>query len=59
VYLALHGSMQVVGLGEAPEQVILRRVRGGSWAEPRRRASRPATTCTRNLSPGIVDPSTC
>ncbi|MSP24572.1 MAG: M81 family peptidase [Myxococcales bacterium] len=27
VYLALHGSMQVVGLDEAPEAVILRRVR--------------------------------
>lgn len=27
VYLALHGSMEVQGLGEAPEAVILRRVR--------------------------------
>jgi len=34
VYLALHGSMQVEGLSEAPEAVILRRA-GRRWARGR------------------------
>ncbi len=52
VYLALHGSMEVSGLGEAPEAVILRRVR---------RALGPAAEVAvsydlhANLSEGLVE----
>lgn len=57
IYLALHGSMQVEGLREAPEAVILRRVReaarGRAGAPPRIAAS---FDLHGNLSPGIVEP---
>lgn len=54
LYLALHGSMQVDGLGEAPEAVILRRVREAlRGAETRIAAS---FDLHGNLSPGIVEP---
>lgn len=52
VYLALHGSMEVVGLGEAPEAVILRRVREVVGADAKLAAS---FDLHGNLSAGIVD----
>ncbi len=52
VYLALHGSMQVVGLDEAPEAVILRRVREVVGDEAKLAAS---FDLHGNLSAGIVD----
>jgi microcystin degradation protein MlrC len=53
VYLALHGSMEVVGLDEAPEAVILRRVREVLPAEAKIAAS---YDLHGNLSAGLVDP---
>ena len=52
IYLALHGSMQVEGLGEAPEAVILRRVREVA------RGAKIAVSYDlhANLSSGLVDP---
>lgn len=52
VYLALHGSMEVAGLGEAPEAVILRRVREAAGG------ARLAASFDLhgNLSAGIVEP---
>lgn len=52
VYLALHGSMEVVGLDEAPEAVILARVRQALGAEARIAAS---FDLHGNLTAGIVD----
>jgi len=54
IYLALHGSMEVAGLMEAPEAVIIRRVREA--------AGRPLKVAVSldlhaNLSAGIVDGS--
>jgi microcystin degradation protein MlrC len=57
VYLALHGSMQVDGLDEPPEQVILRRVRerlGGRAGQAPRVAV--SYDLHANLSTGLVDP---
>jgi len=53
VYLALHGSMQVDSLGEAPEAVIIRRTREvvGSSAQ-----IAVSYDLHANLSPGTVDP---
>ncbi|MFO0614001.1 MAG: M81 family metallopeptidase [Polyangiaceae bacterium] len=53
VYLALHGSMEVVGLDEAPEAVILRRVRAMVGREARIAVSYDLHA---NLSSGLVDP---
>ncbi len=53
VYLALHGSMQVDGLDEAPEAVILRRVRALVGPKVRLAASYDLHA---NLSSGLVDP---
>lgn len=53
VYLALHGSMVVLGLGEAPEAVILRRVREVIGAEAGLAVS---YDLHGNLSAGLVDP---
>ncbi|HEY8428106.1 MAG TPA: M81 family metallopeptidase [Sandaracinaceae bacterium] len=53
IYLALHGSMQVAGLAEAPEAVILRRVREAAGPRPRIAAS---FDLHGNLSAGIVEP---
>ncbi len=53
IYLALHGSMQVSGLDEAPEAVILRRVREAAGPRPRIAAS---FDLHGNLCAGIVDP---
>jgi microcystin degradation protein MlrC len=53
VYLALHGSMEVKGLGEAPEAVILRRVRELIGADAGLAVS---YDLHGNLSAGLVDP---
>lgn len=53
VYLALHGSMQVEGLDEAPEAVILRRVRALVGASAKIAVSYDLHA---NLSAGLVDP---
>ncbi|MEB2311444.1 MAG: M81 family metallopeptidase [Sorangiineae bacterium] len=53
IYLALHGSMQVDGLGEAPETVIIRRVRE---AAPGARIA-VSYDLHANLSSGMVDPT--
>ncbi len=53
IYLALHGSMQVEGLREAPEAVILRRVREAAGPGVKIAAS---FDLHGNLSAGIVDP---
>jgi microcystin degradation protein MlrC len=55
VYLALHGSMEVDGLGEAPEAFVLRRVR-----EVVGDAVKIAVSYDLhgNLSAGLVDPAT-
>jgi microcystin degradation protein MlrC len=53
VYLALHGSMEVRGLGEAPEAVILRRVREVIGGEAGLAVS---YDLHGNLSAGLVDP---
>jgi microcystin degradation protein MlrC len=54
VYLALHGSMEVTGLDEAPEAYILRRVRGviGNGAK-----IAVSYDLHANLTAGIVDPA--
>ncbi|MCC6521288.1 MAG: M81 family metallopeptidase [Polyangiaceae bacterium] len=53
IYLALHGSMQVEGLGEAPEAVILRRVREAAGPGPKLAVSYDLHA---NLSAGLVEP---
>lgn len=53
VYLALHGSMEVDGLGEAPEAALLRRVR--DLVGPRVKIA-VSYDLHANLSPGLVDP---
>jgi len=53
VYLALHGSMEVAGLGEAPEAVILRRVRALIGPEAGLAVS---YDLHGNLSAGLVEP---
>lgn len=53
VYLALHGSMEVRGLGEAPEAALLRRVREAVGPEVKLAASYDLHA---NLSAGLVDP---
>ncbi len=53
VYLALHGSMQVQGLAEPPEAVILRRVRAVVGSEAKIAVSYDLHA---NLSSGLVDP---
>ena len=53
VYLALHGSMEVKGLGEAPEAVILRRVRALVGPSVKIAVS---YDLHGNLSAGLVDP---
>jgi microcystin degradation protein MlrC len=52
VYLALHGSMEVKDLGEAPEAMILRRVREAIGPDAKIAAS---FDLHGNLSKGIVD----
>lgn len=52
VYLALHGSMEVRGLGESPEAHILRRVREVVGPEPKLAAS---FDLHGNLNRNIVD----
>jgi microcystin degradation protein MlrC len=54
VYLALHGSMEVAGLAEAPEAVILRRVRGALRPDAKLAVSYDLHA---NLSPGTVEPA--
>ncbi len=54
VYLALHGSMEVAGLDDAPEAYILRRVREVAGREAKVAVSYDLHA---NLSPGIVDPA--
>ncbi len=53
VYLALHGSMEVVGLDEAPEGVLLRRVREALGPE---RGLAVSYDLHANLSAGLVEP---
>jgi microcystin degradation protein MlrC len=53
MYLALHGSMQVIGLDEAPEAVILRRVRAALGPSAKLAVSYDLHA---NLSSGLVDP---
>jgi microcystin degradation protein MlrC len=53
LYLALHGSMEVIGLGESPEGVILRRVREQIGADVRIAAS---FDLHGNMTPSVVDP---
>lgn len=53
VYLALHGSMQVDGLDEAPEGLLLRRVRALVGAKV---ALAVSYDLHANLSSGLVDP---
>ena len=53
VYLALHGSMQVVGLGESPEAVILRRVREAIGPEAKIAVS---YDLHGNLTAGMIEP---
>lgn len=53
VYLALHGSMQVEGLGKAPEAVILERVRAMVGGGVKIAVSYDLHA---NLSPGLIDP---
>jgi microcystin degradation protein MlrC len=54
VYLALHGSMQVQGLAEPPEALILRRVRERLGPSARIAVSYDLHA---NLSAGLVDPT--
>lgn len=54
VYLALHGSMRVDGLDEAPEAVILGRVREALGPGPRLAVS---YDLHGNLSAGMIDPA--
>jgi microcystin degradation protein MlrC len=53
LYLALHGSMEVEGLGEAPEAVILRRAREAVGPDAMLAGS---FDLHANLSAGIVEP---
>ena len=53
VYLALHGSMEVCGLTEAPEAIILRRVRELLGPEVQIAVSYDLHA---NLSRGLIDP---
>jgi len=53
VYLALHGSMDVQGLSESPEAVIIRRVREVIGTEVMLAAS---FDLHGNMTPGVVDP---
>jgi microcystin degradation protein MlrC len=53
VYLALHGSMEVEGLAEAPEAVVLRRVRAALPPDAKIAVS---YDLHGNLSAGLVDP---
>jgi microcystin degradation protein MlrC len=53
IYLALHGSMEVAGLGEAPEAVLLRQVRGALGPEAKIAVSYDLHA---NLSVGLVEP---
>jgi len=53
VYLALHGSMQVQGLNEAPEAVIIRRVRAVVGDDIKIAVSYDLHA---NLSSGLIDP---
>jgi microcystin degradation protein MlrC len=53
IYLALHGSMEVQGLGEAPEAALLRRVRAALGSEAKIAVSYDLHA---NLSAGLVDP---
>jgi microcystin degradation protein MlrC len=53
LYLALHGSMEVQGLGEAPEAFVLRRVREVVGDEVKIAVS---YDLHGNLSSGLVDP---
>jgi len=53
IYLALHGSMEVRGLAEAPEAVILRRVRALLGRDAKIAVSYDLHA---NLSSGLVDP---
>ncbi|MBM4359650.1 MAG: M81 family metallopeptidase [Deltaproteobacteria bacterium] len=52
IYLALHGSMDVQDLGEAPEALIVRRVREAVGPGPRIAAS---FDLHGNMTPGLVD----
>jgi microcystin degradation protein MlrC len=52
VYLALHGSMDVIGLGESPEAVILRRVRAMVGPEVMIAAS---FDLHGNITPGVME----
>ncbi|MEZ4225393.1 MAG: M81 family metallopeptidase [Polyangiaceae bacterium] len=54
VYLALHGSMEVVGLDEAPEAVILRAVRERVGESVRIAVSYDLHA---NLSAGLIEPA--
>jgi microcystin degradation protein MlrC len=54
VYLALHGSMEVKDLGEAPEAVLLRRVRAALDPDAMIAVS---YDLHGNLSSGLVDPA--
>jgi microcystin degradation protein MlrC len=54
VYLALHGSMEVVGLDEAPEAYILRHTRSVLGEGPKIAVSYDLHA---NLAPGTVDPA--
>ncbi len=54
VYLALHGSMEVQGLGEAPEAVILRRVREQVGPEV---AIAVSYDLHANLTAGLIEPA--
>jgi microcystin degradation protein MlrC len=54
VYLALHGSMEVEGLGEAPEAVVLRRVREAAVPGAQLAVS---YDLHGNLSAGLVEPA--
>ena len=55
VYLALHGSMQVDGLGRPPEAVVLERVRNVVGPTPQIAVSYDLHA---NLSAGLCDPAT-
>ncbi|MFH2009482.1 MAG: M81 family metallopeptidase [bacterium] len=54
IYLALHGSMRVVGLDRAPEAVLLERIRAELGDVP----LAVSYDLHANLSPGIVEPAT-
>jgi microcystin degradation protein MlrC len=54
LYLALHGSMEVEGLAESPEAVILRRVREALGAQAKLAVSYDLHA---NLCQGMIDPA--